>query len=79
MQVRDGFVDGTKSMVGSAWGANRIRHIDAKVKRTYGWLCPFQDYTSNRYFNTKRRIELVHEKVLGNHWIVEPGKRKEKK
>jgi hypothetical protein len=31
-----------------------------KINRTYGWDCPFQDYTSNRHYNTQRHIYLIH-------------------
>lgn len=31
-----------------------------KIKRTYGWDCPYQDYTSKRHFNTQRHIYLRH-------------------
>jgi hypothetical protein len=36
------------------------QHPKSKVKRTYGWSCPFLDYTSNRHYNTQRHIHSVH-------------------
>ncbi|MGH9978697.1 MAG: hypothetical protein ACRD8Z_23125 [Nitrososphaeraceae archaeon] len=31
-----------------------------KVRRTYGWLCPWRDYKSNKWFNTQRHISRLH-------------------
>lgn len=31
-----------------------------RIKRTYGWDFPFQDYSSNRHYNTHRHIILIH-------------------
>lgn len=31
-----------------------------RIKRTYGWDCPFQDYGSNKHYNTQRHINLIH-------------------
>ncbi len=32
----------------------------SKIRRTYGWDCPYQDYKSNRHYNTQRHIDLTH-------------------
>jgi hypothetical protein len=31
-----------------------------KIPRTYGWLCPFDNYKSEKHFNTQRHINLRH-------------------
>lgn len=31
-----------------------------KIKRAYGWDCPFKDFTSNRHYNTQRHIYSIH-------------------
>jgi hypothetical protein len=36
------------------------QHLKNKIRRTYGWDCPYQDYTSKRHFNTQRHIYLTH-------------------
>ena len=36
-----------------------VRHIN-KIRRTYGWDCPYLDYESNRHYNTQRHIDLTH-------------------
>ena len=36
-----------------------VRHKN-KIRRTYGWDCPYQDYRSNRHYNTQRHINLTH-------------------
>jgi hypothetical protein len=35
-------------------------HHRNKYRRTYGWDCPYQDYKSNRHYNTQRHINLTH-------------------
>lgn len=35
-------------------------HHKEKIRRTYGWNCPYQDYKSSRHYNTQRHIYLTH-------------------
>jgi hypothetical protein len=35
-------------------------HLKNKYRRTHGWDCPYQDYGSNRHYNTQRHINLTH-------------------
>ena len=35
-------------------------HHKEQIRRTYGWDCPYQDYESNRHYNTQRHINLTH-------------------
>jgi hypothetical protein len=35
-------------------------HLKNKYRRTHGWDCPYQDYRSNRHYNTQRHINLTH-------------------
>ncbi|MGE5660893.1 MAG: hypothetical protein ACM3X1_01460 [Ignavibacteriales bacterium] len=35
-------------------------HHKNKYRRTHGWDCPYQDYGSNRHYNTQRHIDLTH-------------------
>ena len=37
-----------------------IHQNKVKVRRTYGWLCPFDEYKSNKWFNTQRHINSQH-------------------
>lgn len=36
-----------------------VRHKN-KIRRTYGWDCPYQEYESDRHYNTQRHINLTH-------------------
>jgi hypothetical protein len=40
--------------------ANSVYRNNVKVRRTYGWDCPFDDYKSNKRFNVQRHINSVH-------------------
>lgn len=40
--------------------ANSVYQNNVKVRRTYGWVCPFDDYKSNKRFNVQRHINSVH-------------------
>jgi hypothetical protein len=35
-------------------------NVQIKVRRTYGWLCPYKDYLSNRRFNAQRHTDKIH-------------------
>ena len=35
-------------------------YLKNKYRRTHGWDCPYQDYRSNRHYNTQRHINLTH-------------------
>jgi hypothetical protein len=35
-------------------------HLKNKYRRTHGWDCPYQDYRSNRHYNTQRHTNLTH-------------------
>jgi len=37
-----------------------IHKNKVKVRRTYGWLCPFDEYKSSKWFNTQRHINSQH-------------------
>jgi hypothetical protein len=37
-----------------------------KARRTYGWCCPFDNYKSNRHYNTQRHIQLIHGEGSGD-------------
>jgi hypothetical protein len=37
-----------------------IHQNRVKVRRTHGWLCPFDEYESNKWFNTQRHINSQH-------------------
>jgi hypothetical protein len=37
-----------------------IHQNKIKVRRTYGWLCPFDGYKSNKWFNIQRHINSQH-------------------
>jgi hypothetical protein len=37
-----------------------IHQNKVKVRRTYGWLCPFDEYKSNKRFNVQRHINSQH-------------------
>ena len=37
-----------------------IHQNKVKVRRTYGWLCPFDGYKSNKWFNVQRHINSQH-------------------
>lgn len=39
---------------------NPVYQNNVKVRRTYGWLCPFDGYKSNKRFNVQRHINAVH-------------------
>lgn len=38
----------------------RIGHPNCRIKRTYGWDCRYDDYFSNRHYNTQRHIDSIH-------------------
>jgi hypothetical protein len=40
--------------------ANSVYRNNVKVRRTYGWDCPFDDYKSTKWFNVQRHINAVH-------------------
>lgn len=40
-------------------GVDSLHHKN-KYRRTHGWDCPYQDYESNRHYNTQRHINLTH-------------------
>lgn len=35
-------------------------NVQIRVRRTYGWLCPYKDYLSNKRFNAQRHIDKIH-------------------
>jgi hypothetical protein len=37
-----------------------IHQNKVKVRRTYGWLCPFEGYKSDKWFNVQRHINSQH-------------------
>ena len=39
---------------------NPVYQNNVKVRRTYGWLCPFDEYKSNKWFNVQRHINSEH-------------------
>jgi hypothetical protein len=78
MQEENDVMASTVSPYGSVWGAHRIPR-ELKVRRTYGWLCPFQDYKSNRWSNAQRHIELIHGKGSGEPVDSSTGETKEGK
>jgi len=38
----------------------KIPQAGVKIPRTYGWLCPFDQYKSDKHYNTQRHIDLRH-------------------
>ena len=40
--------------------ANPGNRNKVKLRRTYGWLCPFDEYKSNKWYNVQRHINSVH-------------------
>jgi len=44
---------------------NPVYQNNVKVRRTYGWLCPFDRYKSNKRFNVQRHIDSVHGRDTG--------------
>lgn len=40
--------------------AQRVPQPVRKISRTYGWDCPFDNYKSNKHYNTQRHINLIH-------------------
>jgi hypothetical protein len=61
MFERNGHTNNAKFSQGFASGAHRVPPIKVKVRRTYGWLCPYEDYRSNRWSNAQRHIDAIHE------------------
>ena len=54
-------------------------HHKEQIRRTYGWDCPYQDYESNRHYNTQRHINLTHGNGSGepvNHMTGETREEK---
>jgi hypothetical protein len=41
-------------------GEPRVPQATVKIPRTYGWLCPFEGYKSDKHYNTQRHINLRH-------------------
>lgn len=62
MEIRHNFIPEPLPSYGLAEDAPRIHHNEIKVRRTYGWLCPFQDYKSNKCYNVQRHIDSIHGK-----------------
>ena len=56
-----------------------FRHSNGRTKRTYGWDCPYYDYTSNRHYNTQRHIDLIHGIGLGEPVDHSTGETREEK
>jgi hypothetical protein len=61
MFERNGHTNNAKLSQRFASGAYRVLPIKVKVRRTYGWLCPYEDYKSNRWSNAQRHIDAIHE------------------
>ncbi|MPZ06769.1 MAG: hypothetical protein GEU26_10230 [Nitrososphaeraceae archaeon] len=61
MFERNGHTNNAKLSQGFSSGAHRVLPIKVKVRRTYGWLCPYKDYRSNRWSNAQRHINTIHE------------------
>jgi hypothetical protein len=38
----------------------KVSQAVTRTRRTYGWLCPFDRYKSNKYYNAQRHINLTH-------------------
>ena len=38
----------------------RVPQSPVKIPRTYGWLCPYDNYKSDKHYNTQRHINLRH-------------------
>ena len=38
----------------------RVHQAEVKIPRTYGWLCPYDNYKSDKHYNTQRHINLRH-------------------
>jgi len=38
----------------------RVPQAPVKIPRTFGWYCPFDDYKSEKHYNTQRHINLRH-------------------
>ena len=60
MFERNGHTNNAKLSQGFASGAHRVSPIKVKVRRTHGWLCPYEDYRSNRWSNAQRHINVIH-------------------
>lgn len=61
MFERNGHTNNAKLSQGFASGAQRVPPIKVKVRRTYGWLCPYEDYRSKRWSSAQRHINAIHE------------------
>ena len=60
MFERNGHTNNAKLSQAFASGAHRFLPAKVKVRRTFGWLCPYEDYRSNRWSNTQRHINAIH-------------------
>jgi hypothetical protein len=38
----------------------RVPQAPVKIPRTFGWYCPFDNYKSEKHYNTQRHIDLRH-------------------
>ncbi len=38
----------------------RVPQSPVKIPRTYGWLCPYDNYKSDKHYNTQRHINRRH-------------------
>lgn len=38
----------------------RVPQSPVKVPRTFGWHCPYDNYKSEKHYNTKRHINIRH-------------------
>ena len=63
MFERNDHTNNAKLAQGFASGAHKVPPVKVKVRRTYGWLCPYKDYRSKRWFNAQRHINAIHEGV----------------
>jgi hypothetical protein len=61
MFERNGHTNNAKLSQGFSSSAHGALPIRVKVRRTYGWLCPYKDYRSNRWSNAQRHINAIHE------------------
>lgn len=56
-----------------------VHQNKVKVRRTYGWLCPFDEYESNKWFNVQRHINSQHGWGSGEPVDSRTGETKEEK
>jgi len=59
MFERNGHTNNAKLSQAFASGVHRFLPVKVKVRRTFGWLCPYGDYRSNRWSNTQRHINAI--------------------